>query len=321
MPPKRLTSHITGLAVAGLLASTLSAQAPALIARADSLLADGQVARAETLYYAASRRNTKDPAARAALGRYLGSRGAFKIGATLLEEAMVFGADTAAMSRARAPLMQASDEWTMLAQLRRSPLAAAERARAEWLAVRPPATSGADSVTIVFEPSSAEGLGRVQLVIGRDTLAADIDPTVDELVIGTYARYAALVQVFAGGAGTDSVAVVQRASIGGLVLERVPARIDARLGPARARIGLTLLARLAPTADAGAGVLTLRRNGRVGASLVGRRVPLVFAFPGVRIARAGRLVPIESPAGRAVLAEARWTLDLKRGELVLEIDR
>jgi hypothetical protein len=46
----------------------------------------------------------------------------------------------------------------------------------------------------------------------------------------------------------------------------------------------------------------------------------VFGFPGVRIARADRLVPIESPAGRAVLAQARWTLDVRRGELVLEVD-
>ncbi len=114
--------------------------------------------------------------------------------------------------------------------------------------------------------------------------------------------------------------MVQRLSIGDLVLDRVPARIDERLGPARARIGLTLLAKLAPTVDAAAGMLTLRRDGRVGASLGRRRVPLFFYFPGVRIARAGRLVPIESPAGRAVLSEARWTLDLKRGELVLEVD-
>jgi hypothetical protein len=127
------------------------------------------------------------------------------------------------------------------------------------------------------------------------------------------------VQIFSGAAD-DRVAVVRRAAIGDLVFERVPARIDRELGPARARIGLTLLARLAPTVDAAAGMLTLRRNGRVMASLGRRRVPVMFRFPGVSIARPGRLVPIESPAGRAVLAQARWTLDLKRGELVLELD-
>ena len=307
------------LALGAVVSLPLGAQTARLVARADSLLNVGEVARAESLYYAASRRNSGDNVARTALGRYLASRGAFKIAATLLEEAMVFGADTSANARVRAPVLQAADDWEALMRLPHSPLSSAERERARWLAVNAPAASGADSVTVAFEHSSAEGLGRIDLVIGGDTLAADLDPNVDELVLGDYARFATLVQVFTGAAG-DRVAVVQRLSIGDLVLDHVPARIDERLGPARARIGLTLLAKLAPTVDAAAGMLTLRRDGRVGASLGRRRVPLFFYFPGVRIARAGRLVPIESPAGRAVLSEARWTLDLKRGELVLEVD-
>jgi hypothetical protein len=300
-------------------ASPAHAQNARIVARADSLLSVGEVARAETLYYAAARRDTRDFAARTALGKYLVSRGAFKIGSTLLEEAMAFGADTALIARARMPALQVTDDWVALAQLRKAPLSPAERARAVWLATNLPSISGADSVTVRFETSSVAGLGRVDLIVGTDTLAADIDPNSDELVIGDYAHYAGLVQVFSGAA-EDRVAVVRRAAIGDLVFERVPARIDLALGPARARIGLTLLARLAPTVDAAAGVLTLRRNGRVNSSLGRRRVAAMFRFPGVSIARPGRLVPIESPAGRAVLAQARWTLDLKRGELVLEVD-
>jgi hypothetical protein len=290
-----------------------------IVARADSLLAAGEVARAETLYYAAARRDTRDFAARTALGKYLVSRGAFKIGSTLLEEALAFGADTAMIARARLPVLQVIDDWVSVVNLAKAQISPAERARAEWLATNAPSISGADSVTVRFEPSSVAGLGRVEVVVGTDTLVADIDPNSDELVIGDYARYASHVQVFSAGPD-DRVAVVQRVAIGGLEFERVPARIDRELGPARARIGLALLSRLAPTVDAGAGVLTLRRDGRVTASLGRRRVPVMFRFPGVRIARQGRLVPIESPAGRAVLAEARWTLDLKRGELVLETD-
>ena len=127
-------------------------------------------------------------------------------------------------------------------------------------------------------------------------------------------------KVFTGGTG-DRVGVLLRAAIGDLVLERMPARFDPQLGPARARIGLTLLAKLAPTVDAAAGVLTLRRDGSIGEMAGRRRVPVLFAFPGVLVARADRLVRIESPAGRALLATARWTLDLRRGELVLELDR
>jgi hypothetical protein len=314
----RTISVLAG-AIGALAAPPARAQTERLVARADSLLAVGEVARAETLYYAAARRDTRDFAPRMALGKYLVARGAFKIGLTLLEEAMAFGADTLAIAHARTPALQVTDDWVSLAQLAKSPLTPAEKQRAVWLATNAPAIRGADSVTVRFETSSVAGLGRVSLVIGTDTLAADIDPNSAELVIGDYARYAGMVQVFSGAAG-DMVAVVRRAAIGDLVFERLPARIDRELGPARARIGLTLLAKLAPTVDAAAGVLTLRRNGRVDASMGRRRVPVVFRFPGVGVARPGRFVPIESPAGRAVLAQARWTLDLKRGELVLEVD-
>jgi hypothetical protein len=301
-------------------ATALSAQTAILVARADSLLMAGEVVRAEALYYAVSRRNPRDTQGRAALGQYLASRGAFKIGATLLEEALAFGGDTAALAQRRAPVLQAGDEWVDLAQLSHSPLPAAQRERARWLATHAPAVSGADSVTVAFEPSSAEGLGRVQLVVGSDTLAADIDPSSDELALGDYAHFAKLVQVFSGEGG-GRVGVLLRATIGDLVLERMPARFDPQLGSARARIGLTLLAKLAPTVDAAAGVLTLRREGSIGEMTGRRRIPVFFAFPGVLVARADRLVRIESPAGRALLATARWTLDLRRGELVLEVDR
>jgi hypothetical protein len=310
---------LIGLLFAAGAGTPAGAQSERIVARADSLLAAGEVARAETLYYAAARRNTKDFASRTALGKYLVSRGAFRIGSTLLEEALAFGADTATIVHARIPALQAADDWVSLAQLPRTPLSPAEKSRAMWLATSSPKISGADSVTVRFVTSSVAGLGRIDLVIGMDTLAADIDPNSDELVIGDYSRYASIVQIFSGGPD-NRVAAVSRASIGDLVFEHVPARIDRGLGPKRARIGLTLLARLAPTVDAAAGVLTLRRNGRVSETLGRRRVPVMFQFPGVSIARPGRLVPIESPAGRAVLAQARWTLDLKRGELVLETD-
>jgi hypothetical protein len=308
------------LLAAVLQATAAEAQTRVLVARADSLLAIGEVARADTLYFVASRRDVRDPGARVALGKYLGSRGAFRVGATLIEESIPFGGDTVTAARARAPLLQAANDWPTLAQLARSPLSPAEQVRAEWLAAHPPAVKGADSVTITFEHSSVAGLGRVRIIVGNDTLAADIDPNSDELVLGDYRHYAAFVRVFSAPGG-NRVAVADRVVLGDIILERVPARIDSALGPARARMGLAQLARFAPTVDAGAGVITLRRDGKVSAELRGRRVPVMFSFPGVRIARPGRLVPIESPAGRAVLAEARWTLDFRRGELVLEVDR
>jgi hypothetical protein len=182
-----------------------------------------------------------------------------------------------------------------------------------------PSFTGADSVTVPFYPaSSTASLGRFLLVIGRDTLTADLDPSSDELVLGDHRAYAAAVRVFGSAEEAGGpLAVVDRVRIDDLLLEQVPARLDPRLGPARARVGLSLLATFAPTVDAGAGVMTLRRGGTVAAG-GGERLAVVFGFPGVRVARADRLVPLESPAGRVLLDAARWTLDLRRGELVLE---
>jgi hypothetical protein len=303
------------------LAAQERARVDVLLARADSLLAVGEVPRAEALYYAVSRQQTQHPDARAALGQYLASRGAFLVGATLLEEAIAFGGDTARLEARRAPMLQAAGDWAQVAAMRRGPLTGAERARAEWLAVHPPAQRGADSVTVAFFPSTSGSIGRFLLVIGRDTLATDVDAELDELVLGDHRAYAMLVELFGvAGGGAATTGAVHRASIGELVLENLPARVDARLGAARARMGLTMLAAFTPTIDAEAGVMTLRRAGATGPVAGRTRIPVIFTFPGVRVARRDRLVPLESPAGRALLATARWTLDLRRGELVLETD-
>src|SRR6185295_13251463 len=112
----RLSSWCARFAlVLGVVSSPLPAQTAILVARADSLLAAGEVMRAEALYYAVSRRSPRDAHGRAALGQYLASRGAFKIGATLLEEAIAFGGDTATIARRRAPVLQAGDDWVDLA--------------------------------------------------------------------------------------------------------------------------------------------------------------------------------------------------------------
>src|SRR5262245_9768278 len=118
-PPVLLALSSLGALFA--LAAPLRAQTGSVtqrvVARAASLLANGEVARAESLYYVAARRSTGDPAARLALGRYLIARGAFRIGSTLLDEAIAFGGDTAAVARLRAPALEAAGNWIGLAHL------------------------------------------------------------------------------------------------------------------------------------------------------------------------------------------------------------
>src|SRR5205823_6745967 len=96
---------------------------------ADSLLASGRVASAESLYYATSSARPRDAAARAALGRYLASRGALRIGAVLLEEARLFGGDTARIARALVPIYRSLGDWRSLAVLPKSPPSLAEGKR------------------------------------------------------------------------------------------------------------------------------------------------------------------------------------------------
>ena len=78
--PESLGAFSAASAAVALLLAPLaaSAQQALLLSRADSLLVAGEVDRAEALYYSLSRQATRDPAPRAALGRYLGSRGAFR---------------------------------------------------------------------------------------------------------------------------------------------------------------------------------------------------------------------------------------------------
>ena len=67
----------------------------ALYTRADALLEAGRWSEAEDAFYAQSRVHPREPLARAALGRYLATKGAIVPGTILIEEAQKFGLDPA----------------------------------------------------------------------------------------------------------------------------------------------------------------------------------------------------------------------------------
>lgn len=77
--------------------------APLPATRADTLLQAGRWAEAEDLLYAAARADSRDPVARAALGRYLAMKGAILPGMTLISEAEKFGLDAATTNAMLAP--------------------------------------------------------------------------------------------------------------------------------------------------------------------------------------------------------------------------
>lgn len=305
----------------GLLLATFLAPAPLAaqrdLSRADSLLRAGRVARAEAVYYAAASARPRDPAARLALGRYLAARGATRVGAVLIEEAWRFGASAGVAATHLAPLYARLADWEALAKLEQAPLSAGERARAEWLMRNRSQAVGADSVILPLA-STRDALGEVTLVVGADTIRAQVVPRAVGLVLdGSYAMSNG-VRLFTGGA-TDSrqgAAVAHEVRFGALTLRNEPVRLEP-LGAGRAQVGMELLARYAATIDRDAGTLTLRRLGRV-ARGEGRRLPLLLEPRDVQVAWGGRLEPLGGVAFAGTLSRGRWTIDARRGELVLE---
>ncbi len=93
--------------VALLTATTLGAQLPPT--RADSLLDQGRWGEAESMFYLQSERAPRNPHYRAALGRFLGMKGAVKPGIVLIEEARQFGLDASVARQLIAPLRAIAD--------------------------------------------------------------------------------------------------------------------------------------------------------------------------------------------------------------------
>jgi hypothetical protein len=301
--------------------------APGDLARADALLKAGRVEAAEALYYREVRRRPRDPAARLALGRYLASRGATRIGAVLIEEARFFGANPALVALHLAPLYVRLGDYKALALLPSAPLSAAERARAEWLAKNPSTVVGPESLTVALTPPETDTtalLGAVIVAIDGESVLAEIDPAVSGLVLDTSRARTPSARVFTGAptavqAGSPAVhAVLLRARVGNLAFTNLPVSLQPLASPARARIGLDLLGRFSPTFHPNAGRLVLRRSGRVARLLPGERVPLLVEPRDSWVVWEGRREPLSGEAVTRRLRAARWTLDAKRGEIVLQ---
>lgn len=318
------------LSAAALVAAALPAAAGAQrpgddVVRGDSLFRRGRVFAAESAYYDAARRTPRDPGARLALGRYLASRGALRIGAVLMEEARFFGGDPKIVGVELAPVYARLGDYRSLAALPASPLSTAERARAEWLRDHAPAVDGPDSVTVAYQPQGATGggLGRVTLSLGGESVEATIDPTARGLVLDTaWLRRAEAVKAFpprtGGKPGSDAPAVALSAAVGAMTLANVPARF-APLGGARsARLGLDVLSELAATFDEPGRKLTLRRAGRIAPAAPGAHLATVSLPSGVWLATASGTTALAVDRGRAPLRGKKWTVDRRRGEIVVE---
>lgn len=108
---RRWTSAVQALALAlALVAVPRAAVAQSLpVTRADELLRAGRWAEAEDAYYEESRISPREPVPRAALGRFLATKGAVLPGSILIEEAGKFGLDQRTTQSLLRPLRRVLD--------------------------------------------------------------------------------------------------------------------------------------------------------------------------------------------------------------------
>lgn len=310
-----MTVRGCGFAVAAALALCSSPAAGQFgLWQGDSLLAAGRLDDAESAYYTAARNRPRDPAARAALGRFLAARGAPRVGAVLLEEARRFGGDSARLAGALVPVYTRARDYAALVALRPNVLTDAERRRVRYLRDNTPQARLRDSIAMVSYRPSADGdaFGTIVLRIGRSELPARIDPRVSGLVLPAASRGDA--RDF-GAAGQRRLAVVRTVRVGGTEFSNVPAVIGH--ADETVRIGFDVLAPYSPSFDPSAGMMTLRRVDRRSPVPPGARLPVLYDGNGMRVLVERVWYQTTASSIAMLLATRAWMWDDRRGDIVL----
>jgi hypothetical protein len=298
--------------------------AGAQTSRADSLLNAGSLQRAESLYYAAAQAYPRDPAARVALGRFLVSRGAPRVGMTLLEEAIQFGGDATRIGADLAPVYLTLGEFQKLSAMRAAPISNMDRERARWLVAHPTRMVAPDSSTSAPYKKSNEpsGIGSVTLRVNGRTIEAVVSTRVHGIVLSDTSALAKRVRVFrspGGGASQVVPAVADSIGLGGYSLASFPVSVAPLRGNEQATIGIDVLARFAPTFDPRAGRVTLHVSGSVPKPGTGAdQLSTLLTPTDLRVLQAGGWTSIDQPPIATVLLARRWTFDAKRGQLTIE---
>jgi len=283
---------------------------------ADSLLRQGFVDRAETEYYAAARARPRDPAARFALGKYLLDRGAFRIGATLIDEAVQFGFDRAVGGSVLVRV------YTNLGEYPSAERAAAlagvppdERARIRWLAARPHADSIDAAALVAFNRTSTPGyLGTVRVRLNGQSIVAMVSPrSTCGLQISDTAALASSLHRFGSYAAADSL------GLGPMSIRNVPVELTRLREPPQAVICLGMLARFAPTFDPRANLMTLHGNGiALPPSRVSTVAMLLDVAGDYSVLRGNAWSALGSRDAAMLLGDRRWTFDPRRRQITIE---
>lgn len=292
--------------------------------RADSLLNAGGLQRAESLYYAATQAHPRDPAARWALGRYLISRGAPRVGMTLLEEAIQFGGDAARIGTDLAPVYLTLGEYQKLSALRAAPISNMERERARWLVSHASKMVAPDSSTSAQYKKSNDGsgIGAIALRVNGRTIDATVSTHVHGIVLADTSAAAKRVRAFrapGSSSGQSVPAVADSIAFGGYSLTQFPVTVAPISGGEQALIGMDVLARFAPTFDPRADRVTLHVSGSVPkASSSADQFSTLMTSNDLRVLQAGGWLAIDGAPINRMLSTRRWTFDAKRGQLTIE---
>lgn len=310
--------------------ASLAACPLALVAQAriaDSLLEHGALSRAESLYFAAVRSRPRDPAARSALARYLVERGAPRVGMTLFEEALRFGAEPATVSTLLAPLYLSLGEYHSLLALPASRLSRGEVERARWLESRSTTLVVPDTALMADYQESPDSnyLGRVTIRINGRAVQAVVSVHARGIVVSETEQVARTLRRFTAipakaPAGIQMIpAVADSIGVGRLALTNYPVVITALSAKTPAVIGLDVLGRFAPTFDPAMHRMTMRASGRVAAPARGTEVfPTRLTRDDLLILRAGGWVSAALPQMTQMLSGRRWTFDARRGQIVVD---
>ena len=271
---------------------------------ADSALLRGDLSRAESLYYAATRARPRDPVAREALARYVAARGASRVAAVLFEEARLFGGDATRIGRELAPLYEELGDWRAVLTLPASPLDAGERRRAAWLSEHRSSTRVDSTPTAIAGMPQGDTLGRVAVHLGGRSAMAILVARDEGITIGS--RLASGIHRF----GPDSShAVADSITVGNVRLFNVPLEIGGP--PATVTIGLKAISSLLPTLDYGTGRIAFNRSSAILSAL---RLPILRRDGRIWVLEQGWIDLADFAALRAKLKSA-ITVDLPAGVL------
>ncbi len=279
---------------------------------AERAIAVGRLDVAEALLYDAVARAPRQPAARGALGAFLASRGKFLPGATLLDEALYFGADSATVEARLLEIYRWTGEYGRLAALQHAPLSAERREC--YARTGTTQAGGAAQATVPLRPNDELGIGRITITIAGVTLDADVQPTMSGIELPSSVEVRSAIEP-TGVRGDTTFGVARTLRIGDVTLGPVPVALVPH--PRVARLGLDVLSLLTPTFDTRNGTFTVRAQPYKPA---GELLPLMLTFPGVSFVAGDATAPValHEPAGRAALRGTRWTLDVTGGAIVIE---